>query len=379
MKELKMICSAAQKMKKEGLRVAMATVVAVRGSAYRRSGARMVVAEDGRSYGMIGGGCFDADVKELATEVLETGIPRLRLYDMADDHVWGLGLGCNGSVYVLIESLSVALGEELLEKINESLMKRTGLQIQHHFSKPLDFNFEEDDYEITIKRTYQEVHSKIERNKPTDKNDTFYEYQEPAPRLVIFGAGHDVIPVVDFASQAGFDVTVVDQRPVFLSHDRFPRAEQFIHSRPDEYEAKLRLHLNDYVLFMSHRIDFDAQAFLFCSQHPVKYFGFLGPKRRAEKIIKEFIKMDDLTLNRIQNRIFSPIGLDLGAETAEEVAFSIVSELLAIKNGRHPNFLREKNGNIHERLIENSPPNRGLKNQMGLKRARVAGKFVCSI
>ncbi|WCK52347.1 XdhC family protein [Aneurinibacillus sp. Ricciae_BoGa-3] len=379
MKELKMICSAVEKMGIEGKKVAMATVVAVKGSAYRRPGARMVVSEDGESFGMIGGGCFDADIKETALEVIETGIPKLRLYDMADDHVWGLGLGCNGSVYVLVESLTVELGEELLDKLGQCIANRTGLTIEHLFSRPLDFKFDEEHNQISIQRVYQEINSGTDLISQLGDHHLFVESIESAPRLLIFGAGHDVVPVVELASRAGFDVTVVDQRSVFLNNDRFPRAENFIHAHPEEYDTKINLFTNDYALFMSHRIDIDAQAFQYCSQYPLKYFGFLGPKRRAQKIIKEMIQIDEVTLNSIQNRIFAPIGLDLGAETAEEVAHSIVSELLAIKNGRNPIFLREKEGNIHDESREDSHTITQISNDNQHQKRRATDSFVCML
>ncbi|WP_281278107.1 XdhC family protein [Peribacillus cavernae] len=175
----------------------------------------------------------------------------------------------------------------------------------------------------------------------------FDEWIEPTSRLIIFGAGHDVIPVVEFASKAGFDVTIVDQRQELLNYNRFPGAVGFVHSYPDEYEEKLPLMANDYVLFMSHRINYDAAAFRVCYRYPVKYLGFLGPKSRTEQI-KEMVGIDIGFLNRIQHRIFAPIGLDIGSETAEQVALSIVSELLAIKKDRPATSLREKNGNIHD-------------------------------
>ncbi|MDQ0218754.1 XdhC family protein [Peribacillus cavernae] len=141
MNELKMVYSAIGKARDEGQKVAMATVVAVKGSAYRRPGARMIVVEGEQSVGMLGGGCFDTDVKEIAMEVLNTEVPKLRLYNMADDEVWGLGLGCNGSVYVLIESMLTDLGQEWLQRVGQSLENRNGLWIQHRFSKPLNFDY----------------------------------------------------------------------------------------------------------------------------------------------------------------------------------------------------------------------------------------------
>ncbi|BCJ86253.1 hypothetical protein skT53_12380 [Effusibacillus dendaii] len=129
-----------------------------------------------------------------------------------------------------------------------------------------------------------------------------------------------------------------------------------IHAFPDEYGEKLSLLADDYVLFMSHRIHSDAAAFQACYRKPVKYFGFLGPKQRTEKILSELLRIDAASLDQIRHRIYAPIGLNLGSETAEEVALSIVAELLAVKNNRSPKFLRERNGSIHDRIESKRVP-----------------------
>lgn len=347
MSEMKNIIKSINQWQADGQKVAMATVVSIKGSAYRRPGARMVICEDGQSIGMLGGGCFDADVKEIALQVLKTGKPQLHLYNLMDVDVWDLGLGCNGSVFILIESLSVIQGNEMLRKIEASIQNRKYLMIQHKFSKRMEYHSRFINGEIELSRVYKEYDKE---NKYHYSDCDFCEWVEPDPRLVIFGAGHDVLPVVDFAHQAGFEVSIVDPRSAFLNKDRFPSASEFICSRPEDYHTKISPKENDYVLFMTHNINFDTEAYNFYRQFTVSYLGFLGPRHRCDRILNS-LPNDG---NRNKELIHSPIGIDIGSETAEQVALSIVSELMAVKNKRKPIFLREKNSTIHAPVIVNS-------------------------
>lgn len=346
MGELKQIVQTIEKWEHEGQQLAMATVVSIKGSAYRRPGARMIISQNGNSLGMLGGGCFDADVKEKALQVIKSQVPQLHLYNMKDIDVWGLGLGCNGSVFILIESLSNELGMEWITNVKQSIKNRKSLAIQHHFSKALDYKCDFMNGELRIERVYDQSGSGLNNSVFTNPS-IFYEQIVPNPRLVIFGAGHDVIPVVELASQCGFDVMVVDQRKELLNKARFPHASHFVHSWPEEYTLNIKPLENDYVLFMSHRIHHDAEAFNFYRKYRVKYFGFLGPKRRAMQIMDDILKIANSELEKISDIIYAPIGLDLGSETSEQVALSIIAELMAVKNKRQPKQLRDKEGTIH--------------------------------
>jgi xanthine dehydrogenase accessory factor len=355
MSEIKKIYKKIVEEQNKGLEVALATVISIKGSAYRRPGARMVISEDGNIFGMIGGGCFDADVKEIALNVMKTKTPELHLYDLKGDEVWGLGLGCNGSVYVLIESLSTEQGKEWLKQTGISLNNQESLLIEHNIDHPLHFQFNTQNGAVSFNRVYHRGSYKDDTNrvKRGSQSSVFEEIIKPGPRLVIFGAGHDVIPLVDYADQAGFHVCVVDPRVDLLNTERFQRASEFICARPENFHEKIMPKLGDYVIFMSHRIEYDAAAFKFYYKQPVSYFGFLGPKRRSNQIIFDFLHLDQSVFEQLNDRIHSPIGINIGSETAEQVAFSIVSELLAVKNHTDPKFLRDKEGSIHEKNKQN--------------------------
>ncbi|RSK55137.1 XdhC family protein [Bacillus canaveralius] len=347
MSEIKNVYDQLLNYHNKGLDAAIATVVAVKGSAYRRPGARMVISEEGDIFGMIGGGCFDANVKEIALQVLRTKQPELRLYDLSDDSVWGLGLGCNGSVYVLIEAISTDQGQQWMQQIAFHLTKQDCLLIEHHLDHPLDFKIKPGI--VTFSRSFQQGNLG-QTNKLVRQFDSsvFQEVLKPAPRLVIFGAGHDVIPLVDLADQAGFQVCIVDQREHLLNDNRFKRAVEFICAKAEDFSEKITAKSGDYVIFMSHKIEYDAAAFHFYHNKAVSYFGFLGPKKRSQQIMFDILNLNPAIIDPMIKKIHSPIGINIGSETAEQVAISIVSELLAVKNNSNPQFLRDKLGRIHE-------------------------------
>ncbi|MCM3713816.1 XdhC family protein [Alkalihalobacillus oceani] len=340
MNELRGLLKQLDEWKEQGERVAMATVVAINGSAYRRPGARLLIAENGQSAGMIGGGCFDQDVIEVALQVIQTGKPRLHLYHLSDTSVWGLGLGCNGSVFILIESLETAEGREWRNEVTQALTTKRALTISHAFSKELTFSRPFINEEVAFARSYHAGEA-----KPTPGG--FCEKINPDARLVIFGAGQDAVPVVDLAGQCGFEVVVVDHRESALTKERFPKAAELILARSEDYRQKIVAEKNDYVLFMTHRIDHDALAFDFYRSCAPGYLGFLGPKRRMEQIAGEILGLDKTEMERLSPYIHAPVGLDLGAETPEQVALSILSEIMIRKNNRQLQFLKDKAGPIH--------------------------------
>jgi xanthine dehydrogenase accessory factor len=337
--------------KDEGKRMALATVVSIQGSAYRRPGARMLISEQGECTGMIGGGCFDADVREIGFGVMRTGTPELHLYRMAGADPWGLGMGCTGSVYVIVESLEEPSGIKWIKEVGSSIEEGGALLITHHFSKPIDYQTADSNGAVQIERQYGRL-SADSRGREVPQADAdpyaFSEKIEPAPRLVVFGAGNDAIPVVEYAHNSGFRVMVIDQREDLLNHRRFPKATGFIQAWPDDYKQKILALPGDHVVLMSHRLENDAEAFRLYSGNKPSYIGFLGPKSRTERILHEIVHIDPIALQALRSMIHAPIGLDLGAETAEEVAMSIVAELLAVKNQRSPKFLRDKQGEIHD-------------------------------
>ena len=339
-----------------GRRAALATVVRIDGSAYRRPGAKLLVEEGGATRGGVSGGCLEADVREIAMTVMRDGEPRLRHYETGDDDrtVWGLGLGCNGSVDIFVQpvtsedTLHVARHVRTLlagdapfavstlvrgpsAALGRMLVTREGPPAGSTGTRGLDG-------EIARRA---EVLLAVGESKcyDIDSAGVFTEVHVPPPRLVICGAGDDAMPLSVFASQVGFRVTVIDHRPAYLSRERFPDAAR-IDRRPADGPEGLPLGPRSYPVVMTHSFAHDREWVRCLLRTDAPYIGLLGPRARRDEILEQIGAVGT-------DRLFAPIGLDLGADGPEQVAVSILAELLAVRASSAPHHLREKEGVIH--------------------------------
>ena len=368
MNEAQNIVAAFRRLKR-GERAALATIVSVVGSSYRRPGARMLITESGETTGVLSAGCFERDVCERAAKVMTTCEPVLVKYDTTtdDDIVWGLGLGCNGVVHVLIEPATngrVAGLMQLLAECAESdssgaittvfhvagdadaTIGTTALlypdgTIDGEFSIPSMF----DDLIEAVTTTT----SSIKRYETQDGYvDVFLEVVQPRPRLVIFGAGFDVAPVVGLANNLGWHTTVVDTRARVLSSERFQEADVVLLSRPEDVLTQVMLSERTMVLLMTHNYLHDLELLRQLLPLSLRYLGCLGPKRRTERLLLELFDDDRRRAAAELRRLHAPTGLDIGAETPEEIAVSIISEIKAVLSERSGAQLRGREGSIHE-------------------------------
>jgi xanthine dehydrogenase accessory factor len=274
----------------------LATVVAVDGSAYRGAGARMVVRADGSTTGAVSGGCLEADIVAHAAGVLASRTPELVHYDTrASDGVLGLGMGCQGVIDVRLEPLG---GDALRAEIDRLAELRA----------------------------------------------------RSAVRLLVCGAGADAIPVVRLAALTGWLVTVVDHRPSFATAERFPEAERVIRLDASKTEGPLAsmVQLDQFAaaVVMGHAATHDrARLHELLGVRGLRYLGVLGPRRRTMELLEG---APGIAPGVIPAHVYAPIGLDIGAETPEEIALAIVSECAAALAGRTPRSLRERAGPIHE-------------------------------
>ena len=339
-----------------GQRAAMATVVRIDGSAYRRPGAKLLVEESGATRGGVSGGCLEADVREIAMTVMREGVSRLRHYETGTDDrtVWGLGLGCNGSVDIFVQpltsedTLNVARHVRTLlagdapfavstivrgpaAARGRLLVARDGPPVGSTGTPGLD-------HEIT--RRAEALLAAGESNcYDIESTGVFTEVHVPPPRLVICGAGDDGISLSAHASQVGFRVTVIDHRPAYLAPERFPDAER-IDRRPADGLEGIPLGPRTYVVAMTHSFAHDREWVRRLLRTDAPYIGLLGPRARRDQILEQIDAMGT-------DRLFAPVGLDLGADGPEQVAVSILAELLAVRASSVPRHLREKDGVIH--------------------------------
>ncbi len=352
--------------------LAMATVVNVRGSAYRRPGARMLILPDGRTAGMISGGCLENDVREQARTVMATGCPRLVTYDSTapEDIIFGLGLGCNGIVQVLIEPLLAGEPNGLLAFLGACLARR-------HLGKVMTL-FASDDFPIgtslmrwpdgsvacSLNDTeftagglalFQELGSRRTSIRKMELADgrcgrVLVESVAPPTPLTIFGAFDDAIPVAQLAKSLGWHVTVIDARPAYATVERFPMADAVLCLRPETLSAseKFLLPRESLVMIMTHSVSHDRELLKTLLPRAPRYVGILGPKRRTEQVLEELAGEGIQFHEEILSRLHGPAGLDIGAETPEEIAISIIAEMQAVLAQREGGALRERVAPIHE-------------------------------
>jgi xanthine/CO dehydrogenase XdhC/CoxF family maturation factor len=316
-----------------GRRAALATVVRIEGSSYRRPGAKFLIEDDGETLGGVSGGCLDADVRDIGLRVIQTGVPRLLHYDTgADDRtVWGLGLGCNGSVDIFVQPATEPVTLETLREI------RTRLDGTSGFAIVTTIDGEGGRGRMRIADLPQrDTRSRVESR---DSGRVFTEVLTPPPDLIVCGAGDDSRPLVTYASETGFAVTVVDHREAFLSATRFPAAKYRLCLRADAGAGTLTAGPRTLVVIKTHSFVHDRDWLEVFLDTPASYIGLLGPRTRAEELLALLDVADD--------RVFAPVGLNLGADGPEQIAISIVSELLAVLARQQPGHLREKGLAIH--------------------------------
>jgi xanthine dehydrogenase accessory factor len=355
-----------------GERMALATIVAARGSTYRREGARFLVRERGRPVGNISGGCLEGDVRVAAVEVMEEGVPRLMHFDLtADDEVvWGWGLGCNGVIDVFVEPAEGAARTAgiLRRAIDEQrpIASVTVIQARPDSATPPgarvvvhpDGAVEGSLGDAALDgRAVEEGMSGLRDGRSgvvaiETGVRAFVEVMVPPIRLVVCGAGHDAIPLVTFAAELGWRVEVVDDRDAFLKPSRFPGAARFVKSEPGDAAAAVGTDDRTNVVVMSHNFLRDKEYLRSFLGSGVRYLGMLGPKARLDRVLAELDREGVQPSPSDLDVVHGPAGLDLGGDGPREVAWAIVGEVLAVAKGRSGGSLKDSDGPIHNRPKE---------------------------
>lgn len=370
MKELQQIIKSYQQAKSEGRKVALATVVQVEGSSYRRPGARMLVTEEGHLTGAISGGCLEGDALRKAQAVIFQQKSMLVTYDTTDedDQKFGVGLGCNGIIYVLIEPIDFENPENPVELIQEALKDRMNCLLVTIFSIPKSKS--EQVGTVYLKKgkqafgltsainpqiwlllkheiegfTYSQ--SQIKTFSDLEHVSVFFELIRPAIRILLFGAGNDTIPLAKMADLLGCELVLIDGRKNLATQSRFPNAKEIIQGSAEEVRKKLETDSNTVALLMTHNFEYEAIVLEELVSRDLSYIGILGPKKKTEKLIE---RLDSKGIQVNLDSLFAPVGLEIGAETSEEIALSVLAEIKAVMNQKTPIFLRDKSGPIHEK------------------------------
>jgi xanthine dehydrogenase accessory factor len=340
MKELSDILRNRQRADASG--AVLATIVNTVGSSYRRAGAHMLIFSNGETVGSISGGCLEQDVIANAEKVRASGKAILLSYDTTpeEDVLFGVGLGCKGLIEIWLEPLSSAEAmlsfcEQILHEDESGVVatffrgQRTG---ERELLRNMDF----------VRSTTKADES---------GNEVFYEVIQPPVRLFIFGAGYDAIPLVKFAKELGYFVTVVDRRPAYATRERFPFADEILVKAATDV-PELGVTKRTAAVVMSHHYVSDRDYLKALLPLPLTYLGVMGPRRRAETMLQEIRAEGLIAADELLRKVHNPIGLDIGAEGAEQIALAILSEINAVFAGHAGGLLREKKGPIHSPRVE---------------------------
>lgn len=329
--------------KNSNTKFALATIINVDGSAYRREGAKMLLSTDGSTYGTISAGCLEEDLYYRACDVIKDLQASLQTYDLRseDDFSWGQSSGCNGKVQILIEpfywdyvpnnylqSVYPSIYSELAKGENvfsiKSIKDTSELGSQVFFTKngAVIGNIKERFTSYSLNEFIVADQTIESSQSAVLENEFFIEKHEPKDPLYIFGAGPDVVPLVALATQLEFSVTVIDPRSSRCCKKYFPTADHLIVAHPETYLQDAFIPPNSYIIIMTHNFNRDQKTLQKLIQLPLKYIGILGPRSRTERL---------LLPQPLPSTIFSPIGLKIGADGPTEISVSIMAELIKIR------------------------------------------------
>lgn len=367
MKETEDIIKAYKQAQQQNKKTALATVVHVEGSSYRRPGARMLVTEDGELTGAISGGCLEGDALRKALLAINQQQNKLVTYNSMDeeDNTIGIQLGCNGIVHILFEPIDASKENNpiaLLEKacmqtansIAVTLFNLDGSQMQYGTCLLVTGNFKYGDIKVpAINNDIEKDIAAVLAGKcsviqqyDTENTSALIELIQPPVELVIAGAGNDAFPLVQMANVLGWHTTIVDGRKTHANMQRFPGVKQIVVAKPAEAVKQLIINEQTVFVLMSHNYNYDLAMLKELIHTHSSYIGVLGPKKKLQKMLDELQQQGIDTGNR--EKIYGPTGLDIGAETAEEIALSVTAEIKAVLSNKNAGTLRDKNGFIHD-------------------------------
>jgi len=366
MKEILAILDSYERARKEGKKSALATVVRVEGSSYRRPGARMLITDDGQLTGAISGGCLEGDALRKALAAINQQENRLVTYDTTDedDAKFGVQLGCNGIVHILFEPIDLQSSKNPIHILKNLSQERSNAVLVTLFSlggtnqlgtrflyRPNKEQSSLDDPAFDLYEDAATVYhagiSMFKVYEALEHSEAFLEFSPPNLHLVIAGAGNDAQPLVEMASVLGWKITVVDGRPSYASGNRFPKADHVLVSKPDAVFDQVEIDARTVFVLMTHNYNYDLALMEIILEKNFTYLGTLGPKKKMERMLTELTERGFVINEAMLARLHGPIGLDIGAETAEEIALSILAEIKAVVSNHSASFLRDKSAPIH--------------------------------
>jgi xanthine dehydrogenase accessory factor len=333
-----------------GDRIALATVIDVQRSAPRPPGAKMAITDRGEISGAVSGGCVEGAVIELAERVLAGEAPRLVHYGIADSDAWDVGLPCGGEIDVWVQAYEVGRFAEVAQTggraaevtLLEGAAPGAKLLVEADGARSGTLGAPELDDDAVRAASELLWVERSERRGPL-----FIDVVAPAPRLVLFGAVDIAAYLCTLARVAGWRPYVVDPRARFATPERFPDAEEVIAAWPEEAFTRIGgIDPATSIAVLTHDPKLDDAALMIALRSPARFIGAMG-SRRAQAVRRERLLAAGFTDDELE-RLAAPLGLDLGAISAEETALSILAEVVAARHGRDGGKLASARGRIHE-------------------------------
>jgi xanthine dehydrogenase accessory factor len=367
LKEINDIITAFHAANNAGLRTALATVVRVEGSSYRQPGARMLVTETGQLTGAISGGCLEGDALRRALLSIEQQQNKLVTYDTSneDDIEFGVQLGCNGIVHILFEPLNylqennpVFLLEQLVSKRENAVMVILFSLDRSQVQQGTSLLYREQQYfanRSSLDAGSEVIATALATGRSLSAQweiagnitEALIEFIPPPVRLVIAGAGNDVKPLVDMGALLGWELVIADGRKTHATRKRFPNAKEVLVIKGSELTNAVAPDRYTVYALMTHNYNYDLEALKTLLTADPVYIGILGPRKKFDRMLSDLAN-DQVTITTEQlEYIHTPIGLDIGAETSEEIAVSILAEIRAVLAGRKGMPLKSKTEKIH--------------------------------
>ncbi|MBC8768233.1 XdhC family protein [Arenibacter sp. BSSL-BM3] len=333
--ELKKIIREYQSATSRGIKTVLATVVALDGSSYRRPGVRMLILEDGHMVGAVSGGCVEKEVIRQAQPVFDDQTSKIMTYDGR------YRLGCEGILYILLEPLRP--DTILLETFEQTIQSRQHFKVRSYFEKKEGLNayfgstFIFGNKELPLFPGYQ----------GKDELEVFEQNMQPCFKLFIIGAEHDAVQLCSFAALTGWEVTVIANPTEEKNILDFEGANEFLGTLPEGFPLD-EVDQNTAIILMNHSYSKDLKYLLTLRHSKPIYLGLLGPHRRREKLFNELMELSPEITYDFLDSIHGPAGLNIGAETPQEIAIAIVAEILTVSRRKEPILLKDKETGIHD-------------------------------
>jgi xanthine dehydrogenase accessory factor len=340
----------------------VATVLRVEGSSYRRPGARMLMNIHGRVAGSISGGCLEKAVISEGRRALADGRPRLLAFDTTDqdDLALGASLGCQGKIWIGLEVLPANAAwplEQVAGRIRQ--LRKCAALVTQPWGENESLRFESqlifEDESEAVDAAVQDVllHHKTNFEPSGGGFGSLIEFLAPPLSLLLFGAGPDVLPMIRLARTLGHDVTVIDRRPEFARTEHFPGANQVLAAQPHQLGSILKCDDRTVAVLMNHHYDTDRDVLASLIPFSLPYLAMLGPKKRTVRILAE-LREEGHDVNGISATLHGPAGLDIGAESPEQIALAILAEIQATLSQRNGGKLRQRKAPIHSDAFTHS-------------------------